>query len=101
MLDFLVYYLASESDICNQFDFCLEIGHYLHPCEADLVVRCTKEENVPYFNAPIFLENKQQVGKVDEIFGPITEFISFSHFERVSINTILLSLNWKIFTRFP
>ena len=26
---------------------------------------------VPYFNGPIFLENKTQVGKVEEIFGPI------------------------------
>ena len=24
---------------------------------------------VPYFNGPIFLENKTQVGKVEEIFG--------------------------------
>ena len=23
---------------------------------------------VPYFNAPIFLENKQQIGRVEEIF---------------------------------
>ena len=28
-------------------------------------------EKVPQFNAPIFLENKEQIGKVDEIFGPI------------------------------
>jgi H/ACA ribonucleoprotein complex subunit 1 len=28
---------------------------------------------VPYFNAPIYLENKSQVGKVDEIFGPVTD----------------------------
>lgn len=26
---------------------------------------------IPYFNGPIFLENKTQVGKVEEIFGPI------------------------------
>lgn len=26
---------------------------------------------MPYFNAPIFLENKTQIGKVEEIFGPI------------------------------
>lgn len=26
---------------------------------------------VPYFNGPIYLENKTQVGKVEEIFGPI------------------------------
>ena len=28
---------------------------------------------IPYFNAPIYLENKSDVGKVDEIFGTITE----------------------------
>jgi len=27
---------------------------------------------VPYFNAPIFLQNKTQVGKIEEIFGSIT-----------------------------
>ncbi|KAG6484717.1 hypothetical protein ZIOFF_053240 [Zingiber officinale] len=30
-------------------------------------------EKMPYFNAPIYLENKTQIGKVDEIFGPINE----------------------------
>ena len=31
------------------------------------------EHQVPYFNAPIFLANKTAVGKVEEIFGTITE----------------------------
>ena len=61
----------------KRFSF-LEIGEFVHPCESDLVLKCTNEM-VPYFNAPIYLENKQQIGKVDEIFGPITEFISFSY----------------------
>jgi H/ACA ribonucleoprotein complex subunit 1 len=26
---------------------------------------------IPYFNAPMYLENKTQVGKIEEIFGPI------------------------------
>ncbi|KAJ6171211.1 H/ACA ribonucleoprotein complex subunit GAR1 [Penicillium chermesinum] len=28
---------------------------------------------IPYFNAPIFLENKSQIGKVDEVLGPINQ----------------------------
>ena len=28
---------------------------------------------MPYFNAPIYLENISQVGKVDEILGAITD----------------------------
>ncbi len=31
---------------------------------------------IPYFNAPIFLENKTQVGKVDEILGQINCVVS-------------------------
>ncbi|KAL5018687.1 hypothetical protein ScPMuIL_004409 [Solemya velum] len=49
-----------------------ELGFYLHPCEDDLVCRCTNEK-IPYFNAPLYLDNKEQVGKVDEIFGSIKE----------------------------
>ena len=48
-----------------------------HTSEDDIVCKCTNEK-VPYFNAPIFLENKQQIGKVDEIFGPVRDFVSFS-----------------------
>ncbi|KAK6187965.1 hypothetical protein SNE40_005880 [Patella caerulea] len=51
----------------------IELGEYVHPCESDIVCKCTNEK-VPYFNAPVFLENKQQIGKVDEIFGPIKDF---------------------------
>lgn len=40
--------------------------------------KCTTEENkVPYFNAPVYLENKEQIGKVDEIFGQLRDFVSF------------------------
>ena len=53
-----------------------ELGHFIHPCEDDLVLKCSNEK-IPYFNAPLYFENKQQVGKVDEIFGPINDFVSF------------------------
>ena len=32
---------------------------------------------VPYFNAPIFLQNKTQIGRIEEIFGGITNTVSF------------------------
>lgn len=35
---------------------------------------------VPYFNAGIFLENKQQVGKVDEILGPMKQYVGEDFF---------------------
>ncbi|XP_019849091.1 PREDICTED: probable H/ACA ribonucleoprotein complex subunit 1 isoform X1 [Amphimedon queenslandica] len=52
----------------------VEVGTYLHPCENDLVCK-SSIARVPYFNAPIYLENKSQVGKIDEIFGPFNEFM--------------------------
>ena len=46
----------------------------MHPCEEDLVCKGSIEK-VPYFNAPIYLENKSQIGKVDEIFGPMNSYV--------------------------
>lgn len=53
-------------------DRVFEMGSFLHSCEGDIVCRSTNEK-IPYFNAPIYLENKTQVGKVDEILGPLNE----------------------------
>ncbi|KAM7167718.1 H/ACA ribonucleoprotein complex subunit 1 isoform 2-T2 [Macrochelys suwanniensis] len=51
------------------------VGEFMHPCEDDIVCKCTTEENrVPYFNAPVYLDNKEQIGKVDEIFGQLRDF---------------------------
>ena len=52
-----------------------EFGIYTHPCQNQLVCKATIEE-VPFFNAPIYTENKQQIGKVDEIFGSIRDYVS-------------------------
>ena len=46
------------------------------PCENDLVVKSIIEK-VPYFNAPVYFENKQAIGKVDEIFGPVKSYVIF------------------------
>lgn len=53
-------------------DRVFEMGSFIHACEGDIVCRSINEK-VPYFNAPIYLENKTQVGKVDEILGPLNE----------------------------
>merc|ERR1712093_381964 len=37
-----------------------------------MVCKSLLDKQVPYFNAPIYLENIAQIGKVDEILGPIT-----------------------------
>ena len=48
------------------------MGELMHPCEGELVCKSINPK-IPYFNAPIFLENKSQIGKVDEILGPLNE----------------------------
>lgn len=53
-------------------DMVLEMGAFMHPCEGDIVCRSINTK-IPYFNAPIYLENKTQIGKVDEILGPLNE----------------------------
>ncbi|KAJ2413259.1 H/ACA snoRNP pseudouridylase subunit [Coemansia sp. RSA 2524] len=53
-------------------DSVLELGTFMHSCESELVCKSTNPK-VPFFNAPIYLENKTQIGKVDEILGPINE----------------------------
>ncbi|XP_047322530.1 H/ACA ribonucleoprotein complex subunit 1-like protein 2 [Impatiens glandulifera] len=50
----------------------VEVSSFIHACEGDAVTKLTNEK-IPYFNAPIYLQNMTQIGKVDEIFGPINE----------------------------
>ncbi|CAL7952129.1 unnamed protein product [Xylocopa violacea] len=49
------------------------LGHYKWPVQDDLVAKVNIEQ-VPFFNAPIYTENKQQIGKIDEIFGNIRDY---------------------------
>lgn len=39
------------------------------------VYKQLQAEKVAKFNAPVFLENKQKLGSIDEIFGPINEVV--------------------------
>ncbi|GAM83273.1 hypothetical protein ANO11243_012590 [Dothideomycetidae sp. 11243] len=50
----------------------LEMGKFLHACEGEMVCESINPK-IPYFNAPIYLENKTQIGKVDEILGPLNQ----------------------------
>lgn len=49
------------------------LGQFSWVVEDDLVVKVNIEQ-VPFFNAPIYTENKQQIGKIDEIFGNIRNY---------------------------
>ncbi|WVQ73072.1 H/ACA ribonucleoprotein complex subunit 1 [Cryptococcus sp. DSM 104548] len=54
-------------------DTVLEIGSFQHDVESEMLCSLVTPTKIPYFNAPIYLQNKTQIGKVDEILGPINE----------------------------
>lgn len=53
----------------------VEVGEYLHECENELVCKFDRIDptKVPYFNGRVFLSNKTEVGKIDEILGPLNQ----------------------------
>lgn len=51
----------------------IPLGYYDYSAQDDLVCK-VEIEDVPFFNAPIYLENKEQVGKIDEIFGNLRDY---------------------------
>src|SRR5207245_2614152 len=62
-----------------------------------LVVKCTIEDQVPYFNANLFLENKESIGKVDEIFGGIRDYMVSVKLDEKFSNVHNFKPNTKIF----
>ena len=48
----------------------------MHPCEDEMVFK-SSHKKIPKFNSFVYFENKQEIGKIDEIFGPVGEVVSF------------------------
>jgi H/ACA ribonucleoprotein complex subunit 1 len=60
----------------KRLKFFSEMGVFAHVCENEMVFKSTHKK-IPKFNAPVYFENKSQVGVLDEIFGPMNEVVSF------------------------
>lgn len=56
----------------------IEVGVVMHPCEEYLVIKHGIPDKVPIFGRPVYLENKNKIGLIDDVFGPINEFVSFN-----------------------
>ncbi|KAH8252431.1 hypothetical protein KR038_011500 [Drosophila bunnanda] len=68
-------------------DRVIPLGSFVYSCQNDLVCKVGIQD-VPYFNAPIFLENKEQIGKIDEIFGTVRDyFVSVKLSDNVNANS--------------
>ena len=53
----------------------IPVGTIMHPCEEYVVLRNEVKEKVPIFNRPLYLENKTKIGVIDDVFGPISDFM--------------------------
>lgn len=66
----------------------IPFGYFDYPCQDELILK-VEIEDVPYFNAPIYLENKSQIGKVDEIFGNLKDyFVSVKLDQNMKVNSL-------------
>jgi H/ACA ribonucleoprotein complex subunit 1 len=54
----------------------IEVGAVMHPCEEYVVLKNMLADKVPIFNRPVYLENKSKIGVIDDVFGPINEFVN-------------------------
>lgn len=52
--------------------YILVVGIFVSACEGEMVCKLNNPK-VPFFNAPIYLQDKTLIGKVDEILGPLNE----------------------------
>lgn len=74
-----------------------EVGEIMHACQEELVCKCTLNEQVPYFNGRIFVENKQEIGKIDEILGPIHQFVSITSCLLINSHWFMRYVNFRCF----
>lgn len=65
-LDLLHYALRTHSNAV------LVVGAFQSACEGEMVCKLNNPK-VPFFNAPIYLQDKTMIGKIDEILGPLNE----------------------------
>lgn len=71
-------------------------GIFTHPVQNQLVIKSDLEE-LPFFNAPIYTEDKQKIGKVDEIFGSIKDYsISVTLMDNYYANSFPVSTKFFI-----
>ena len=57
----------------------VEVGAFLHVADKDKGLAKSSVDMIPFFNAPLYLENKQKIGRIDDIMGLVSEvYFSFA-----------------------
>jgi H/ACA ribonucleoprotein complex subunit 1 len=87
--------VVAADNIFSRSLYSTEVGSFMHSAEGEMVCRLTNAM-VPYFNAGIYKENKAKIGKVEEVFGPITK-IYFTIKPDTGVNASSFQAGDKVF----
>lgn len=58
------------SDEGHLADICAEMGSFMHACEGEMLCESINPK-IPYFNAPIYLENKVRLSNLLSMADPV------------------------------
>ena len=56
-------------------DEIIEVGEIIHSSEENQLLCKATIERVPWFSKAVYLESKAEIGKVDEVLGPVADFV--------------------------
>ena len=54
----------------------VEVGEVMHSSEDNQLLCKATASRVPWYSKMAYLENKAEVGTVDEVLGPVSDFVS-------------------------
>lgn len=52
-----------------------EVGVVMHPVEEYILVKNELKDKVPIFGRPVYINDKKKIGMIDDVLGPINEFM--------------------------
>jgi hypothetical protein len=53
----------------------VEVGEVMHSAEDNQLLCKATAARVPWYRKMVYLENKAEVGTVDEVLGPVADFV--------------------------
>ena len=58
----------------------VQVGRVMHPVENYILVKNELKDKVPIFGRPVYIKEKKKIGLIDDVLGPINEFVSKSDY---------------------
>ena len=50
-------------------------GTVMHPVEGYILVKNEIKDKVPIFARPVYIKDKKKIGMIDDVLGPINDFV--------------------------